>query len=57
MKRSQLLKLYNENSNKELASMLDISEPTLIRHLRNFGIPLKGSGRRTEKLKLKKDKK
>jgi len=52
--KSELKKMYKENTNKEICEKLGITNPTLVSYLKKFGIPLKGKGnnRRTTKLEL-----
>ena len=40
----ELQELYENNSNAYVCEKLGISVPTLLRYLRDAGIPLKGSG-------------
>lgn len=40
----QLKKLYENNSNEYVCNELDISLPTLLRYLKDAGIPSKGKG-------------
>jgi len=50
--KQQLEKIYLENSNKKTCEILKITNPTLIRYLKQFNIKLKGSGNRNKKGKL-----
>ena len=50
--KQQLEKIYLENSNKKTSEILKITNPTLIRYLKQFNIKLKGSGNRNKKGKL-----
>jgi hypothetical protein len=42
--KEELKKIYRSNTNKEVCKMLDISLPTLLRYLKEFGIKRKGKG-------------
>ena len=42
--KTELKKMYRENTNKELCIKLGITETTLLRHLKKAGIELKGKG-------------
>lgn len=46
IKKSELEKLYNEMTNKELAEDLGITTVTLIKYLQDAGIRMKGKGKR-----------
>lgn len=42
--KQELEKLYNENPNKVVCEQLKITNSTLTKYLRQYGIKLKGSG-------------
>lgn len=42
--KQELEKLYNENPNKVVCEHLKITNSTLTKYLRQYGIKLKGSG-------------
>ena len=42
--KKELEKLYNENLNKVVCEQLKITNSTLTKYLRQYGIKLKGSG-------------
>ena len=42
--KKELKDWYNSMSNQELCKKLGISEPTLIKMIKNAGIPMKGKG-------------
>lgn len=44
--KKKLKELYQNNTNKELCEMLDITNPTLIKYLKEAGIKPKGRGNR-----------
>jgi DNA-binding CsgD family transcriptional regulator len=46
IKKEVFEKLYNKYTNRELCKKLNITEPTLQRHLKQANIKKKGSGRR-----------
>jgi DNA-binding CsgD family transcriptional regulator len=46
IKKELFQELYNKYTNKELCDKLNITEPTLQRHIKQSGIKKKGSGRR-----------
>lgn len=50
--KKELKNIYHENSNKEACKKLGISEPTLLRLLKQHDIPLKQKGNRTKRSKL-----
>ena len=47
IKKSELEKLYNEMTNRDLAEELGVTTVTLIKYLRESGIHMKGKGSRT----------
>ncbi|MCK5614011.1 hypothetical protein KAR91_69755 [Candidatus Pacearchaeota archaeon] len=49
----ELTELYHNNSNQALCNHLDITNPTLMSLLREHRIPLKGSGNRKQRRKVK----
>jgi phage antirepressor YoqD-like protein len=50
--QQELFQLYSENSNKKVCEILQITNPTLIRYLKENKIALKGRGNRNKKGKL-----
>lgn len=50
--KQELSDLYHNNLNEVVCEKLGITQATLRRYLRLSGIPLKGSGNRTNKNKL-----
>lgn len=52
LSKKELERLYSEYSNKQICEMLGIHQVTLLRYIKAFGIPLKGKGRRSTKVRL-----
>lgn len=51
--KKKLKELYENNTNKDLCKMLNITNPTLVKYIKDAGIERKGMGNRSLKGKTK----
>jgi len=50
--KKELQEIYYNNTNEKAAKKLKVSVPTLIKYLKQAGIPFKGNGKRQNKIKI-----